>query len=64
MAISASPHKAIVNAGTFLFEDGFDDAGGMRGRWRRPPRVSMRRQDPKAVDNYRKAALPKAIFWL
>jgi hypothetical protein len=33
MAISASPHKAIVNAGTFLFEDGCDDAGGMRGQW-------------------------------
>jgi (E)-4-hydroxy-3-methylbut-2-enyl-diphosphate synthase len=24
----------------------------------------MRRRDPQAVDNYRKAALPKAIFWL
>jgi (E)-4-hydroxy-3-methylbut-2-enyl-diphosphate synthase len=64
IAISARPQRAIVNAGTFLFEDGCDDAGGMRGRWRRVPRVSMRRQVWRAVDNYCKAALPKADFWL
>jgi (E)-4-hydroxy-3-methylbut-2-enyl-diphosphate synthase len=64
IAISARPQRAIVNAGTFLFEDGCDDAGGMRGRWRRVPRVSMRRHDAGAVDNYCKAALPKANFWL
>jgi (E)-4-hydroxy-3-methylbut-2-enyl-diphosphate synthase len=64
IAISARPQTAIVNAGTFPLEDGCDDAGGMRGRWRRPPCVSMRRQDWRAVCNYCKAALPKADFWL
>ena len=49
IAINARPQSAIVNAGTFLFEDGCDDAGGMRGRWRRVPRLSMRRQDLGAV---------------